>query len=209
MRIKVFIVFVISILISLAAAQYRWGDSGHAIGLISIDGGKARHPSFFVNGKDRYTQITTATVLPPYRGNARVVLEGYPKMDYDIRFTSPVIDLGLKRLPTFRDNILYDLQPGDKLALWILMHPPDIDPICGMGYEEGFIHYSHGGKDYFFCAEGCLKAFKETPDQYEGKDRPNAKYTLAFYDAAEGNSLLKVPLIFRGKGAGNAVGHQH
>ena len=65
----------------------------------------------------------TATVIPPYRGNARLVLEGLPEQDYEIQFSAPVIDLPLRRRPEFRDGVLHGLQPGDRLALWVVIRP--------------------------------------------------------------------------------------
>ncbi len=143
MRIRSMVIFVLAVLISLAAAEYRWGDSSHAIGLLSVKGGKARHPSFLESGWDRYTQITTATVLPPYRGDVRVVLEGNPPLDYDLRLSGPVVDLGLRRLPDFRDDILYGVQPWDRLALWVLLRSFPLDPVCGMSVREGGLPLIH------------------------------------------------------------------
>lgn len=123
MRAKKIITFVLSAGLCLMAAGYRWGDSGHAIGLISRQGGKARHPSCLKSGKSRYTQIVTATVLPGYRGNARMVLEGSPRVPWEMHLAVPVVDLGLRRKPRLEKQTLFDLQPGDRIALWLVMHP--------------------------------------------------------------------------------------
>lgn len=122
-RPKNLIVFVIAVAISLVAAGHRWGDSGHAIGLVQARGGEARHPIVLEGGKELYSLIVTATVIPPYRGNARLVLEGIPEADYEIHFSEPIIDLRLRRRPEFRDNVLYGLQPRDRLALWVVLRP--------------------------------------------------------------------------------------
>jgi hypothetical protein len=153
MRLKKTIAFILSAGLCLIAAGYRWGDSGHAIGLISRRGGKARHPSFLKSGQDRYTQIVTATVLPDYRGDARVVLEGAPPMPCDLHLDVPIVDLGLHRKPRLENRTLVDLHPGDRIALWLVMRPPP-------GISGG-------------------------------------KYTLAFYDAASDQSLLRIPIIFK------------
>ncbi len=209
MRIRSMVTFVLAVLISLAAAAYRWGDSSHAIGLLSAKGGKARHPSFLVSGWDRYTQITTATVLPPYRGDVRVLLEGNPPLDYDLRLSGPVVDLGLRRLPDFRDDILYGVQPGDRLALWVLMRAFPTDPVCGMSVGEGDLATTYQGKTRRFCGEGCLASFRKEPEGYHGKDTPRGKYNLAFYDTRTETSVLKVPLIFKGKEDSHASGGHH
>lgn len=43
-----------------------------------------------------------------------------------------------------------------------------IDPVCGMEVEPGktkpFVHYK--GRSYWFCADGCRKAFEADPDKY-------------------------------------------
>lgn len=42
------------------------------------------------------------------------------------------------------------------------------DPVCQMRVSPktaAFAH-THHGRDYFFCASGCLKAFKKRPENY-------------------------------------------
>ncbi len=199
MHIKSLITFFLAVLVSLAAATHRWGDSSHAIGLMSANGGKTRHPSFLKNGWDRYTQITTATVLPPYHGDVSVALEGYPSLDYEIRLSAPVVDLGMHRLPVFKDNILYDLQPRDRLALWVHMRAFPRDPVCGMAVRGGDLSLNHKGQTVCFCAKGCLERFKADPERYKSIKGPQGRYDLAFYDTRTGQSVLKVPLIFKSK----------
>jgi len=123
MCLKNIIVFIGVAAISLVAASYRWGDSGHAIGLIKAKGGEARHPIVLESGRKLYSLIVTATVIPPYRGDVRMVLEGEPEMDYEIYFSEPVIDLSLRRRPEFRENVLYGLKPRDRLAFWVVIRP--------------------------------------------------------------------------------------
>ena len=142
MRRKKVITFILSASLCLAAAAYRWGDSGHAIGLISRKGGRVRHPACLESGKGRYTQIVTATVLPGYRGNARVDLEGAPSLDCDMHLAGPVVDLGLRRKPRLENRTLVDLQPGDRIALWLVMHPAGSCVTPGSGPPAGI----SGGK---------------------------------------------------------------
>ena len=77
MNLKNILLFCAAVLLSLVAAKYRFNDSAHSIGLIKAGGGKARHPVILEPGYQRYTLITTAAVIPPYRGDAEVVLEGF------------------------------------------------------------------------------------------------------------------------------------
>lgn len=207
--VKTIIFFILAVIISLLGATHRWGDSAHSIGLIKASGGEAKHPSFLETGKDGYTLIATATVIPPYRGDAKVVLEGEPKMDYRIYSSGPVVDLRLHRWPEFKDNILYDLQPKDRIALWVVMKPPLVDPVCGMAYMDGFIKHAYRGKDYYFCSEGCLSSFRHEPEKYKDRDSVRGKYTLAFYDTKTGKALLRVPVIFKRKGDRKDAGEQH
>ena len=43
-----------------------------------------------------------------------------------------------------------------------------IDPVCGMGVEPGKTKLVsvHNGHSYWFCAEGCRRAFEADPDKY-------------------------------------------
>jgi YHS domain-containing protein len=42
------------------------------------------------------------------------------------------------------------------------------DPVCGMEVDEKTVKYRtvHMGKNYYFCAAGCKKAFKKNADKY-------------------------------------------
>lgn len=206
MRKKI-LFFVVAVGISLLAASHRWADSAHSIGLIKAGGGAARHASTVESGHEINTLIVTATVIPPYRGDARVVLEGDPDIDYKIYSSGPAIDLGIRRKPLFRDNVLYDLQPKDRIALWVVMKPPLLDPVCGMAYQSSFMRERIGGKDYFFCSEGCKNAFMAKPGKYQGSEYVKGKYSLAFYDTKTDKAVLRVPLVFKGKGETKSAGH--
>ena len=87
------------------------------------DGGKVRHSIHLPAGKDAYTLILTAMVIPPWRGSARVVVEGSPELNASLHSTRPVLDLGLRRRPRFEDGVYHDLRPGDRLALWVRLRP--------------------------------------------------------------------------------------
>lgn len=61
-------------------------------------------------------------------------------------------DLEFKQLKNSIDNLL----------------PITHDPVCQMRVSSKTAHYryQHEGKDYFFCASGCLKEFKNHPSKY-------------------------------------------
>ena len=208
---KSIITFLAAVLISTVAATHRWGDSAHSIGLVTKEGGKVRHPVRFTAGAGRRMLIATATVIPPYRGDARITVEGDPPMDYQIAFSEPIIDLGIRSLPKFRENTLYGLEPKDRLAIWVKMYPPaGMDPVCGMKKSPGFISSSHDGRDYHFCSAACLDRFREDPARFEDQGAVRGTYHLALRDTATGKPVLRVPLIFQGEEeAGDAGGHQH
>jgi len=45
--------------------------------------------------------------------------------------------------------------------------PTTLDPVCGMKVNPATARFiaRHGGKDYFFCCEGCQKKFQRNPDR--------------------------------------------
>jgi len=128
-------------------------------------------------------------------------------MDYKIFFSRPVVDLGFRRNPEFKDNILYDLEPKDNIALWVTMNPPVVDPICGMAYAEGFTKRSYGGRDYFFCSDACAETFAKDPKKHKDDNHVKGRYNLAFYDTKTNRSVLNLPIIFKGKGEVKDAGH--
>ena len=44
------------------------------------------------------------------------------------------------------------------------------DPVCGMtvAATESSLHLDHGGRRYYFCGSGCLRAFAADPTAYAG-----------------------------------------
>lgn len=209
MRKKI-VAFVIAVIVSLAAATHRWNDSAHAIGVIKADGGKARHPVALESGEDSYMLIATATVLPPYRGDVKVVLEGKPAMEYEIHASGPIVDLGVHRWPQFKDNTFTGLKPKDRPAVWVKMKPPRVDPVCGMAVGPETAGSAYKGREYHFCSVACVERFGKEPETYKDRDSARGKYTLAFYDTRTGKSVLDIPVILKGKGeAGNEGEHHH
>jgi YHS domain-containing protein len=49
---------------------------------------------------------------------------------------------------------------------------PVVDPVCGMSVdaETTKIIATIEGQPYYFCAEGCRKAFEENPQKYLGAE---------------------------------------
>ncbi len=202
--------FLLAVAVSFVAAGYRWGDSAHSIGIIREGGGEARHPSSLDSGGDGYTLISTATVLPPYFGDVRVILEGTPRMDYSIYLSGPAIDVGVRRLPRLKGDTIYGLRPGDRPALWVLMKPPAVDPVCGMECSGSPLTRRYRGRKYAFCSDECMKAFAEEPGRYKDNAGVKGRYTLSFYDTKMEKPVLTVPVIFKGKGeARDDGGHHH
>lgn len=116
---KTVLVFVVSVAFFTLAATYRFHDSAHSMGMIKKGGGLARHPALLDKHRDSYVLIATAGVMPPYKGNARVVLEGDPTLTATFYNSEVPVDLGVHRHPTFRNNTYYDLRPKDRIALWV------------------------------------------------------------------------------------------
>jgi YHS domain-containing protein len=54
---------------------------------------------------------------------------------------------------------------------------PIADPVCGMSVdpETAKIMASIEGQNFYFCAEGCRKAFEENPEKYLGSECPKPK----------------------------------
>jgi P-type Cu+ transporter len=61
---------------------------------------------------------------------------------------------------------------------------PSIDPVCGMEVDpaDAAGHVSHAGRDYFFCSEHCIEAFRADPEKYlpaEGSGSAAAAHAAA------------------------------
>lgn len=194
------LVFIFAVAVSLLGAVVQWGDSAHSIGLITAEGGRVRHPVTFAAGDRRSMLIATATVLPPYRGDVRLSLEGAPAIDYTVSASAPIIDLGIRRRPVLKDGVLSDLQPRDRLALFVELRPPRLDPVCRMAV----------GNDDAFCSPACEALFAADPEKYRGGELLEGSYNLAFNDLKTGRAVLKIPVRFGGREAqGDGGGHQH
>jgi ArsR family transcriptional regulator, virulence genes transcriptional regulator len=70
-------------------------------------------------------------------------------------------------------EILIDRHTGTELAQQLTLSMKELvpvvhDPVCQMRVSPktaGF-HHHHRGKDYYFCASGCLTLFTKNPEAY-------------------------------------------
>jgi len=206
MKVKPVLYFIAAAAIAFFAASYRFYDSAHTIGLIKASGGEARHPIVLDRGLDRYTVIATASVIPPYRGDIRIAVEGLPEMDWQLYNSEPAINLSPWRQPQLRGNILYDVQPKDRLALWLVLQPtgkaaalpatPATKPATAVA----------GGSDCCVAASPPAEHAGHTRSEVATKTAP-AGPLLAFYDLRSGNRVLTIPITFRAQGGDHAVSH--
>jgi hypothetical protein len=119
--VRAIVAVAVAVAVSLVAAGFRFGDSAHAIGLLTSQGGRARHPFHLAGGYSRYTLVVTATVLPPYRGDARVRVDGCEPWRWSVYDSEPAMRLPFRRRPEMRDLVYRDLRPRDRLAFWVVL----------------------------------------------------------------------------------------
>ena len=204
MKIKTVIFFALAVAVSLVAAGHRFYDSSHSMGLIGAQGGKALHPVVLDSDRHFYCVITTATVLPPYRGDARIVLEGNPKMTYSLHNSGPIIDLGVHRRPTFQDNVFYGLQPRDRLALWLVMKPAQESNLTEPEKTES--GESNAGS---VSGQTSCPLHEETTESGSIGRVGGEKLALSFYDTRTNQPVLRIPVIFKANGKGNHASEHH
>lgn len=121
--VRAIVALGVTVATSLVAAGFRFGDSSHAIGLLTTEGGRARHGFHLKAGYSRYTLVATATVLPPYKGNARVSIDGCEPWDWSVYNSNPIVRLELHHVAEMRGLVFRDLQPRDRLAFWVVLEP--------------------------------------------------------------------------------------
>ncbi len=189
------------------AAWYRWPDSAHAMGVIRRGGGTARHPVALPAGEDSYVVVATAPVLPPWRGDARVSVEGEPPMRWEVEVSRPILDLRLRRWPVQDGDRIRGLEPKDRLALWVKLTPPAADPVCGMPCPEGAAREAIGGREECFCSEACREAFRADPGRHPARRVERGRWALVLRDDRSGAPLLTVPIAHGGEEAGHDAPH--
>ncbi len=196
-----------AVAVSLLAAWYRWPDSAHAIGAIKRGGGTARHPVALAAGQDSYVVITTAPVIPPWRGDARVSVEGDPPMAWELEVSRPIVDLHLRRWPVQDGDRIRGLEPRDRLALWVKLTPPAADPVCGMPCGKEALRESAGAREECFCSEACRNAFRAAPARHPHRTVREGRWALVLRDDRSGAPLLTVPIVLGGEEAGHDAPH--
>ncbi len=199
MNLKNILLFCAAVLLSLVAAKYRFNDSAHSIGLIKAGGGEARHPAVLADGYSRYTLIATAAVIPPYRGDARVAVEGLPEMDATLYSGDPAIDLSPYPHPTFHGDTFYGLQPRDRIALWVVLKPKTARRAMASAVTA-----SPPASSLDDC---CLTGGELKPAAAAAATAAPGRPQLAFYDVKSGQRLLNVPIVFRGEGGSHDHSH--
>jgi hypothetical protein len=197
-----------AIALSTLAAWCRWPDSAHAIGVIRKGGGTARHPVVLAGGRDEYVLVATAAVIPPWRGDARLSVEGEPAMGWDAEVSRPVVDLGLHRWPSLEGDVLRGLAPNDRVALWLRLRPPRADPVCGMGCPEDGPRAGDGDRGECFCSDACRDEFARAPGRYPSRPVARGEWKVALRDTASGAPLLTIPVVL-GRGEAAHAGAHH
>ncbi len=192
---KSLIFFALSAAVSLVAASYRFYDSAHVIGTIKQGGAMARHPALLDGKLDSATLIVTAKVIPPYRGNARVALEGMPGTDYVVYDTIPAVRLPFHSTPEYRDNVLHDLRSNDRIALWVVMKNKG-------GLEQREQTREPVGVQLPNTPYKPHVATGKGGNARQGMGRPGKGPMLAFYDTHTSEPLLRIPIRFIGSAGG-------
>jgi YHS domain-containing protein len=194
--------FLGAVALSTLAAWWRWPDSVHAIAVLKHGGGKARHPIALRPGPDSWQVVATATVLPPWRGDARISVEGEPRLDWSVALSRPVIDLGVHRFPRLDGDVLRGLEPREHVALWLTVkRPRDVDPVCGMACDASSLR----ADGRCFCSPGCRDEHRKHPDAPAAA--PRGEYRLALRDAGTGAPLLSIPIAFAEQGRADHGAH--
>ncbi len=208
---KVLLIFVASAALCTVAATHRFRDSAHSIGIISAQGGKARHPIQLEAGLDSYTLIATATVIPPYRGDVRVAVEGEPPMDIRVYNSEPAIDLNPYHHPVFRDGTLYDLRPRDRIAMWVVMTPVVIAPEATGAATTAAAKVDCCVADDVVDSrsrQGRDGGPEEKTAGLSDAGRERAKQFLTFSDTETRRPVLRVPITYLTTGGGeHGEGH--
>jgi YHS domain-containing protein len=189
-----------SLTVSTAAAVWRWPDSAHAIASLRQGGGTARHPVVLAAGPERYMVVVTAPVSPPWHGDARLAIEGEPPLEFEAQLSRPVVNLGLRHLPTMEGRVVRGLEPGDRIALWVNLAAPELDPVCGMRCTEAIRDAGH-----CFCSTECHATYLRNPDRYTRGGYRGQPLRLTMRDDRTGQLVMTVPIsLGGGKGSHGA-----
>ena len=110
----IIITVVATIAICTVAAMYTPPGFGHSVTMVTRDGGISRHPVLLGLNMDKYVILVTGTVIPPYRGGFRIVLEGDPEIEHKIYSSyPPSFYLGMNHFHDFGNNTVTNIfHPG-------------------------------------------------------------------------------------------------
>ncbi len=185
------------------AAVWRWPDSAHALAILRQGGGGARHAVTLTPGPGGYMVIVTAPVMPPWQGDARLAIEGEPPLEFDAQLSSPVVNLGLRHWPKLDGRVVRGLKSGDRIALWVKVPAPELDPVCGMRCSEvpRFV-----ASDHCFCSAACRERYVGDPGQYTRNGYRGQQLRLTMRDERTQQLVLTVPIVLGG-GEGSHGSH--
>ena len=120
----IIITVVATVSICTLAAMYTPPGFGHSVTMVSGDGGISRHPVLLGLNMERYVILVTGTVIPPYRGGFRIVLEGDPKIEHKIYSSyPPSLYLGMNHFHEFGNDTITNIFPRDKFTLAVCIKP--------------------------------------------------------------------------------------
>jgi len=115
---------VATIAICTIAAMYTPPGFGHSVTMVTRDGGISRHPVLLGLNMEKYVILVTGTVIPPYRGGFRIVLEGDPKIEHKIYSSyPPKLHLGMNHFHDFGNDTITNISPLDKFTLAVSIEP--------------------------------------------------------------------------------------
>lgn len=193
-----------SILVATAGAVWRWPDSAHALGVVRQEGGQARHPLVLEPGPSHTMLVLTAPVAPPWHGDARIAIEGEPALDFEVFLSRPVVDLGLHHVPALEGRVLRGLRPGDRIALWLRLAAPVLDPVCGMRCSADSASRVAGR---CFCSAHCRDSYLRDPSRHEQAGYRGQELRLTLRDERTGQAVLGIPIVLGGKGGRHGAHH--
>lgn len=130
----------------------------------------------FEPGKGLYLLSFSGELQSDYRGDVKVELAGSPAMDYRLVNLAPLRYFAQSQGKGLREQTLIGLQPGDKLALLVVMTP---QLVKAEGFEVPI-------------ASCCVPP--ETLSSGSG-EQPQP-LTLSFLRSDNGQPLLRVPVQF-------------
>jgi len=187
--------FAAAAVLALIAAPHRFGDSAHAMGLISDRGGSAAHPVNLENGWERYIVVVTASVSPSYAGNVKVSVVGEPQPVYAVHATKPVVDLGFGGRSPIGDHSGWSLRPRDRIAMWVVIEPTFLDPVCGWRLADPAYKVKRADRFFRFCSRACRDQFLASSSTAAGSVDGYHHYEIVFRDTTSANQVLSIPVV--------------